>query len=83
MRLLQDGQADGSVQPHLDAEETATLLFNVITRTYLHMRAGPRVAAGPGRRLPAGPDHPGLLTSTADGDTATTTAADPTAETKE
>jgi AcrR family transcriptional regulator len=39
-RLIQDGQADGSVYPHLDAEQTATLLFNVITRTYLHMRVG-------------------------------------------
>lgn len=39
-RLLQDGQADGSVRADLDPEQTATLLFNLITRTYLHMRTG-------------------------------------------
>jgi AcrR family transcriptional regulator len=82
-RLLQDGQADGSVQPHLDAEETATLLFNVITRTYLHMRAGH--AWPPDRAADSLLDliTPGLLTNTADADTATTTAAVPTTETKE
>ncbi|WP_328690340.1 TetR/AcrR family transcriptional regulator [Streptomyces phaeochromogenes] len=73
-RLLQDGQADGSVQRHLDAEETATLLFNVITRTYLHMRAGH--GWPPDRAADSLLDliTPGLLTRTAD--TAPDTAAD-------
>jgi AcrR family transcriptional regulator len=39
-RMIQDGQVDGTVYSHLDAEQTATLLFNVLTRTYLHMRVG-------------------------------------------
>lgn len=39
-RLLQDGIADGSLNPPGPSEETATLLFNVLTRTYLHLRSG-------------------------------------------
>lgn len=37
-RLLHDGVADGSLHPAGSAEETATLLFNVLPRTYLHLR---------------------------------------------
>jgi len=38
-RLLLDGAADGSLQS-LDAEETATLVFNAVGHTYRHLRAG-------------------------------------------
>ncbi|MSO96577.1 MAG: TetR/AcrR family transcriptional regulator [Thermoleophilia bacterium] len=36
-RLLADGIADGSVRP-VEVEETATVLVNVIDRTYRHLR---------------------------------------------
>jgi AcrR family transcriptional regulator len=38
-RLLLDGAADGSLA-ELDAEETATVLFNVVGHTYTHLRVG-------------------------------------------
>ena len=38
-RLLLDGAADGSLAL-LDAEETATVLFNVVGHTYAHLRVG-------------------------------------------
>jgi AcrR family transcriptional regulator len=38
-RLLRDGAADGSLA-ELDAEETATVLFNVVGHTYTHLRVG-------------------------------------------
>ena len=38
-RLLLDGVADGSLA-QLDAEETATVLFNVVGHTYTHLRVG-------------------------------------------
>jgi AcrR family transcriptional regulator len=38
-RLLLDGAADGSLAP-VDAEETATVLFNAIGHTYRHLRTG-------------------------------------------
>jgi AcrR family transcriptional regulator len=38
-RLLRDGVADGSLR-QLDADETATVLFNLIGWTYVHMRSG-------------------------------------------
>jgi len=37
-RLLLDGAADGSLAAQDDTETTATLLFNVVPRTYLHLR---------------------------------------------
>ena len=40
-RLLLDGAADGSLA-EVDAEETATVLFNVVGHTYAHLRAGHR-----------------------------------------
>ena len=39
VRLLQDGIADGSVQVD-DPVETATVLFNLVGWTYLHLRTG-------------------------------------------
>lgn len=38
-RLLRDGAVDGSLEPQADYATTATLLFNVVPRTYLHLRA--------------------------------------------
>jgi AcrR family transcriptional regulator len=38
-RLLLDGVADGSLAP-VDAEETATVLFNAVGHTYRHLRSG-------------------------------------------
>ncbi len=38
-RLLMDGAADGSLAA-LDAQETATVLFNLIGHTYRHLRSG-------------------------------------------
>jgi AcrR family transcriptional regulator len=38
-RLLRDGIADGSLR-EVDPVETATLLFNLVGWTYIHMRAG-------------------------------------------
>ena len=38
-RLLLDGAGDGSLAP-LDAQETATVLFNLVGHTYAHLRAG-------------------------------------------
>jgi AcrR family transcriptional regulator len=40
-RLLLDGAADGSVAV-LDAQETATVLFNLVGHTYRHLRSGQR-----------------------------------------
>jgi AcrR family transcriptional regulator len=36
-RLLRDGAADGSLRP-VDPRETATLLFNMVGWTYVHLR---------------------------------------------
>ncbi len=38
-RLLRDGIAEGSLRDDLDPDETATLLFNIVPRTYLHLRS--------------------------------------------
>lgn len=38
-QILLDGRADGSLRA-LDAEETATVLFNLVGWTYHHLRAG-------------------------------------------
>ncbi len=38
-RLLLDGAADGSLAP-VEAEETATVLFNMVGHTYRHLRTG-------------------------------------------
>ncbi len=38
-RLLRDGIADGSLRP-LDPTETATVLFNLVGWTFIHLRSG-------------------------------------------
>jgi len=38
-RLLLDGAADGSLA-RVDAQETATVLFNTVAHTYRHLRSG-------------------------------------------
>jgi len=38
-RLLRDGISEGSFRGDLDPEETAVLLFNIVPRTYLHLRS--------------------------------------------
>ncbi|MEJ7833422.1 MAG: helix-turn-helix domain-containing protein [Nocardioides sp.] len=38
-RLLRDGVTDGSLRADLDPLESATLLFNIVPRTYLHLRS--------------------------------------------
>ena len=40
-RLLRDGAEDGSLQ-EVDAQETATILFNLVGGTYIHLRTGHR-----------------------------------------
>ena len=42
-RLLRDGRADGSLRD-LDPVETATVLFNLVGWTYIHLRTGHRWA---------------------------------------
>jgi hypothetical protein len=39
VRLLLDGAADGSLAS-VDAQETATVLFNTVAHTYRHLRSG-------------------------------------------
>lgn len=39
-RLLRDGAADGSLQAVEDPAETATVLFNLVSHTYRHLRRG-------------------------------------------
>lgn len=62
-RLLRDGVADGSLRADIDPNETATLLFNIVPRTYLHLRGAhgwdaPRTITGLLGLL-----MPGLLTA--------------------
>lgn len=39
-RLLRDGIADGSLRAELDPVESATVLFNLVGWTYIHLRTG-------------------------------------------
>jgi AcrR family transcriptional regulator len=39
-RLLRDGAADGSIRTVADPAETATVLFNLVSHTYRHLRRG-------------------------------------------
>jgi AcrR family transcriptional regulator len=41
-RLLEDGAADGTLDPGGDLDETATVLYNQIGWTYRHLRSGHR-----------------------------------------
>jgi hypothetical protein len=43
-RLLEDGIADGSLAPHGDLDELATVLYNQVGWTYRHLRTGHRWA---------------------------------------
>lgn len=45
-RLLHDGLADGSLSSPLEPTDTATLLSNIVPRTYLHLRVGHGWPAG-------------------------------------
>lgn len=38
-RLLHDGIAEGTLRAEIDPGESATLLFNIVPRTYLHLRS--------------------------------------------
>jgi AcrR family transcriptional regulator len=38
-RLLRDGVAEGTLRGDIEPGETATLLFNIVPRTYLHLRS--------------------------------------------
>lgn len=62
-RLLRDGAADGSLQVD-DALETATVLFNLVGWTYVHLRTGHGFAADRARRAVLTPVLHGLLTPT-------------------
>jgi AcrR family transcriptional regulator len=44
-RLLEDGAADGSLAPPGDLDELATVLYNQVSWTYLHLRSGHRWTA--------------------------------------
>ena len=39
-RLLRDGAGDGSIRAVADPAETATVLFNLVSHTYRHLRRG-------------------------------------------
>lgn len=41
-RLLEDGAADGTLDPGGDLDETATVLYNQVGWTYRHLRSGHR-----------------------------------------
>ena len=41
-RLLEDGVADGTLDPGGDLDETATVLYNQVGWTYRHLRSGHR-----------------------------------------
>jgi hypothetical protein len=45
-RLLEDGVADGTLDPGGDLDETATVLYNQVGWTYRHLRSGHRWRAG-------------------------------------
>lgn len=49
-RLLRDGVMDGTLQDTPDPVETATVLFNMVGWTYIHLRSGHRWSAERARR---------------------------------
>lgn len=59
-RLLRDGMTDGSLR-EVDAEETATVLFNLVGLTYMHMRTGHGWPPDRARRAVLDPVWHGLL----------------------
>ena len=54
-RILRDGAADGSLRAFEDPAETATVLFNLISWTYRHLR--PATAGRPSGRARAAVDR--------------------------
>jgi AcrR family transcriptional regulator len=60
-RLLRDGITEGSVRPDVDPRETAVLLFNIVPRTYLHLRHAHGWQAGHTTDCLLGLLMPGLL----------------------
>ena len=63
-KLLREGAADGSLR-EVDALETATVLFNLVGWTYIHLRSGHRWAAERATRATLDPVLHGLLASRA------------------
>lgn len=61
VRVLRDGAADGSLRP-CDPEETATVLFNLVGWTYLHLRTGHGWPPGRALRGVLDPTLHGMLT---------------------
>jgi AcrR family transcriptional regulator len=59
-RILRDGATDGSLRP-VDPEETATVLFNLVGWSYIHLRANHRWSAPRARRAVLDPVLHGLL----------------------
>ena len=49
-RLLRDGAAEGTLAPIEDPAETATVLFNLVGWTYIHLRSGHRWSPARARR---------------------------------
>ena len=60
-RILRDGAADGSLRVN-DALETATVLFNLVGWTSLHLRTGHGFSADRARRAVLAPMLHGVLT---------------------
>lgn len=58
-KILRDGMADGTLR-EVDAEETATVLFNMIGWTYIHLRDGHGWSAERARRATLAPVLVGL-----------------------
>lgn len=61
-RILQDGIADGSLRPPDDPLETATVLFNLVGWTYIHLRTGHGWNPERARRSVIEPVMHGMLT---------------------
>jgi AcrR family transcriptional regulator len=59
-RILRDGAADGSLRA-VDVEETATVLFNMVGWTYMHLRTGHGWSAGRARAATLDPLLGGLV----------------------
>jgi hypothetical protein len=62
VRLLSDGIADGTLR-EVDPEETATVLFNLVGWTYVHLRTGHGWKPDRARRAILDPVLHGLLTT--------------------
>ena len=64
-KLLREGISDGSLRA-VDPSETATVLFNLVGWTYIHLRTGHRWKPDRARRATLDPVLHGLLTAPAD-----------------